>query len=251
MLDMEALMFEDAEIPKKLANSPINEAFFEIRYKGDYPGEALYGVLFDVFEYVSKQKVEVLPILQIPQQVRDMDQNLHYQPFYRVRKNNLGFSVGPRSIGFSVLKPYIGWTPWTEFFYPIIDKIKEKNIITKVERIGLRTFDILAGNIFDRINVNLTVAGHTVTSSPSLFYTEFEQNNTHVMLNIGNAAIVNGTQTKDSLIDIDCTHDFNCDAGQFFSSYKEALENAHIANKQVFFGLLKEELLKDYGPEWI
>jgi uncharacterized protein (TIGR04255 family) len=102
-------MFKDAQIPKKLVNSPINEAIFEIRYNGIYPGEALYGVLFDVFQHISKQKVEILPILQIPQQIRDMDPNLFYQHFYRTQNNNLGFSVGPHSIVFSALKPYPGW----------------------------------------------------------------------------------------------------------------------------------------------
>ncbi|MDR2630160.1 MAG: TIGR04255 family protein [Spirochaetaceae bacterium] len=243
-------MFEDVKLPKKLANSPINEAVFEIRYAGKYPGEALYGVLFDVFKDISTQNAEILPILQIPQQVRDMDPNLYYQPFYRVRNNNLTLSVGPHSIVFSVLKPYAGWTQWTQFFYPIIDKIKEKNIITQVERIWLRTFDVLTGNIFERINVNLTVNGNIVTSSPSSFYTEFKQNNTHVLLNINNAAYMNGMQTRDSLIDITCIRDFYCDADRFFSLYKEDLENAHAVNKQVFFGLLKEELTNDYGPEY-
>ena len=138
-------MFKDAKIPAKLANSPIDEALFEIRYDGDYPGEALYGILFDVFKDISAQKAEVLPVLQIPRQVRDIDPNLHYQPFYRVRNNNFIFSIGPHSIVFSSLKPYAGWTPWTKFFYQVIDKIKEKSIITHVERIGLRTFDILTG----------------------------------------------------------------------------------------------------------
>jgi uncharacterized protein (TIGR04255 family) len=113
---MGALMFENAKIPRNLVNSPISEAVFEIRYEGKYPGEALYGVLFDIFEQfldeagTPDQKVEVLPILQIPQQLRDMDPGLHYQPFYRVRDKNLAFSVGPHSIIFSVSKPYTGWT---------------------------------------------------------------------------------------------------------------------------------------------
>lgn len=243
-------MFENVKIPKKLVNPPINEAIFEIRYDGNYPGEALYGVLFDIFEHVSRQRAEVLPILQIPQQVRDIDQNLHYQPFYRARNNNLVFSVGPYSIIFSVLKLYTGWTEWTRFFYPIVDQIREKNIIKNVERISLRTFDVFTENIFGHINANLTINGNTVISSPSSFYTEFDQDDTHIILNIGNAANVNGRQTKDSLIDIDCIHNFNCEADKFFPAYKEALENAHIVNKKVFFGLLKEELVGAYNPEY-
>ncbi|MDR0689260.1 MAG: TIGR04255 family protein, partial [Spirochaetaceae bacterium] len=144
--------------------------------------------------------------------------------------------------------------PWfiTEFhkFNRITVNGYEKNIIDEVERIALRTYDVLEGNIFGRVNAELTVNGNTLTSTPSSFYTEFDQNNTHVVLNVSNAAIVNGRRTENSLIDIDCTHDFNCDSNQFFVSYKEALENAHTVNKQVFFGLLKEDLVKTYNPEY-
>jgi uncharacterized protein (TIGR04255 family) len=247
---MGTLMFGDAKIPRNLANSPISEAVFEIRYEGKYPGEALYGVLFDIFEQFPDQKAEVLPILQIPRQLRDMDPGLHYQPFYRVKDKNLAFSVGPHSIIFSVSKPYTGWTKWTDFFYPIIEKIKNKEIMERIERVGLRTWDILEGNIFDLINAKLIVRGKDITASPSSFYTEFDQNETHIVLNIGNAANVNGKQTNDSLIDIDCIHYFNSDTASFFSTYKDALEKAHIANKQIFFGLLKEELVNIYGPEY-
>jgi uncharacterized protein (TIGR04255 family) len=241
------MMFEEVKIPKKI-DSPINEAVFEIRYEGNFPGEALYGVLFDVFEQVSPQKAEVLPIMQIPAPMRDMDPNLRYQSFYRTRNNNFAFSVGPRSIVFSALKPYVGWSAWVRFFQTIVSKIKDKNIIKKVERIGLRTFDVFDGNIFGRINANLSIREDAICTSPSSFYTEFDLAETRIILNVGNAANVNGEPTQNSLIDIDCIHQFNCNAEDFFLSYGEYLDKAHDANKQVFFGLLKDELLNQLNP---
>jgi uncharacterized protein (TIGR04255 family) len=243
------MMFEDVKIPKKI-DSPIKEAIFEIRFAGNLPGEALYGMLYDIFKDFPNKETHALPIMQIPQQMREIDQNLRYQPYYRAVSKNFAFAVGPRSVVFSALEPYSGWTDWTNFFSPIVDSIKGKGIIQKVERIGLRTLDIFDGNIFDSINAGLTVDNKIISTSPSSFFTEFDQDKTHIVLNIGNAANINGLPTKNSLIDIDCICQFNCDANFFFDSYKGVLEKAHLSNKQVFFGLLKQDLLASLKPEW-
>ena len=242
-------MFEDIKIPQKI-NSPILEAVFEVRYDCHYPGEALYGLLFDIFEKFTKREDHALPILQMPPQIRSLDPNLKYQPYYRAFNDEFAFAIGPHSIIFSALKPYRGWTEWKYFFSPILNKIKEKNIIRSVERIGLRTFDLFNGNIFDKINAKLTIADRTINTSPTSFSTAFDQEEVHILLNLGNAANVNGQPTKDSLIDIDCICWFNCEASVFFSSYKEVLNKAHLTNKQVFFGLIKQELLSSLNPEY-
>ncbi|MDR1149457.1 MAG: hypothetical protein LBK66_12590 [Spirochaetaceae bacterium] len=89
-----------------------------------------------------------------------------------------------------------------------------------------------------------------VKSSPASFYTEFDKGKIHAALNIGNAALINGNQTGNSLIDIGCIYNLNCDAETFFSSYKNILEETHHMSEQIFVGLLKEELLKSLNPEY-
>jgi uncharacterized protein (TIGR04255 family) len=243
-------MFETVKIPKNIA-SPIKEVIFEIRYDGPYPGEALYGVLFEIFKKISANNVaEIMPIMKIPKQVRDMDQTLRYQPLYRIRNEQFAFSVGPHAINFSALEPYSGWSQWTAFFYPLVAIVQQCKVITKVERIGLRTLDIFSGNIFANIKANLAIDGQHIITSPSSFYTEFDIDETHIILNFHNAPNINGIQTADSLIDIDCINKFDCSADMFFDSYQRVLEKAHEANKRVFFGLLKEELVNQLSPEW-
>jgi uncharacterized protein (TIGR04255 family) len=243
-------MFEDSKIPKKI-ESPIQEAVFEIRYDCPCPGDALYGLLFDIFKNFPNEEGHALPILQMPQQIRLIDPNLKYQPYYRAFRDGYAFAVGPHSIVFSALKPYRGWTEWKNFFYPIVDTIKEKNIIRSVERIGLRTFDLFDENIFGKINAKLTIADKIIDSCPTSFFTEFDEGSVHVLLNVGNNTVtVNGQAAKKSLIDIDCICWFNCEVNDFFIQYKDKLEKAHLVNKQVFFGLMKQELLASLKPEY-
>jgi uncharacterized protein (TIGR04255 family) len=242
-------MFKGVKIPKKI-NSPIKEAIFEIRYEGNFPGEALYGILFDVFSAFPDKSQHALPILQIPQQMREMDPNLRYQPFYRAMDKNFAFGIGPRSVLFSARQPYVGWTDWIAFIYPKIDNIQKKGIIQKVERMGLRTIDIFDRNIFENINASISINGVAVNTSPTSLFTEFKQGESLVKLNIGNAANIDGNPTKASLIDIDCIYEFNCREAVFYSSYKQVLEKMHLANKEVFFGLLKNDLLMNLNPEF-
>jgi uncharacterized protein (TIGR04255 family) len=242
-------MFEDVKIPKKI-ESPIQEAIFEIRYDCPYPGEALYGLLFDIFKDFQNKEDYALPILQMPQQMRLVDPNLKYQPYYRAIKDDYAFAIGPHSIIFSALKPYRSWTEWKSFFSPILETIKKKEIIRSVERIGLRTFDLFDGNIFDKINAKLTIADKIIDSNPTSFFTELVQEEVHVLLNLGNMAYNNGQSLEKSLIDIDCIYWFNCEANVFFSSYQEKLEKAHSVNKQFFFGLMKQELVSTLKPEY-
>jgi uncharacterized protein (TIGR04255 family) len=243
-------MFNDIRIPSKI-DSPVTEAVFEIRYNGNYPGEALYGILYHVFEKFPGKKAEDLPIMQIPQQFRNTDPVLRYQPFYRAANGQFAFSIGPHSIVFSSFRPYTGWKAWSQFFTPIIKEIQTNKILDTVERIGLRYFDVFEGNIFDNINAALAIDGQSMLSGSTAFNTRIDLEGIQVVLNIGNAAVVNGIQTNDSLIDIDCIYPFdNCAADGFFASYENALEKAHHVNKQVFFGLLNPDFLKRFNPEY-
>jgi len=243
-------MFENVvNIPQKV-NSPILEAVLEVRYDCQFPGEALYGLLFDIFNEFPNKEEHALPILQIPSQIRFNDPNFKYQPYYRASNNGFAFAIGPYSIIFSALQPYKGWTEWKRFFNPLLETIKSRGIIGSVERIGLRTFDVFDNNIFDKINAKLIISDKTIETNPTSFFTEFEQENIHVRLNLGNQAIINGQPTTNSLIDIDCIYFFNCEGNAFFSAYQEVLEKAHLVNKKIFFGLLKQNLLTSLNPEY-
>ena len=233
-------MFESVRIPKKLAHSPIDQAVFEIRYDGDYPGEALYGVLFEVFKNFPDNDIAELPIMQFPKYIRENDPSLRYQVYYKVSNEQFVFAIGPHSIVFLAQKPYPGWDEWKLFFKPIINEIKKKEIIRFVERISLRYSNIFAVNIFNQINAGLTIAGKSIITNPVFFCVEFDQNEIHTIIN----------PITNSLIDVDCINTLDCNAEHFYSSYQDVIEKIHQVNENVFFGLLKEELLNSLKPEY-
>jgi uncharacterized protein (TIGR04255 family) len=243
-------MFESVKIPKKLSHSPIDQAIFEIRYEGNYPGEALYGMLFDVFSQFPNKDMAELPIMQLPKHIRDNDPNLRYEAFYRVANDKNTFSAGSHSFVFSALKPYSGWADWKQFFKPIIKILQKKNIIKTVERIGLRYINIFNTIIFDKVNAGLTIAGNSIILDPGLFRVEFDQSNIHTILNVSNTIIMNDAQKQYPLIDVDCINTLDYEAQLFFSSYENIIDETHQVNKNVFFGLLKENFLNSFEPEY-
>ncbi|GHS84703.1 hypothetical protein FACS1894103_5570 [Campylobacterota bacterium] len=247
-------MFENVRVPQRIENSPIQEAVFEIRYASKFPGDALYGLLYDVIGGTTPSRIIDTQIRQIPPNLLENNIGIKYQPYYNVTfDNSLTFSFGPYSMIFSSPRPYVGWDKWSNFFKAILSKIQEKGIVQQVERVGIRYLDIFDDNIFEHINARLVVESDSITNIPTSFHTQFDQSDIHIILNVGNVANINinGVPAQKSLIDIDCIYDFNNSSpNEFFESYLEVLERIHTSNKKVFFGLLKQEFLDTFNPEY-
>ena len=66
------------KLPISIDPCPIIEAIFEIRFESSFPGDAIFGIIYNCFkdEY---QTVEQLPILQLPAAVRTQDPALQDQ----------------------------------------------------------------------------------------------------------------------------------------------------------------------------
>ena len=66
--------------PKKITPCPIIESVVEIRFDSAIPAEAIFGVVYNAFNDIFPNKPINLPILQIPEQIRNSDPNLQYKP---------------------------------------------------------------------------------------------------------------------------------------------------------------------------
>lgn len=118
------------KLPKRLTPSPIIESDFEVRFNSDYPDDAVFGVVYTaVKELFSPKKPIGLPILQVPELMRHKDPNLRYQAYYRLEKGSMNLSIGPHSLVFGNVRPYIGWSEWSAFFFNAMNCIRSTEII--------------------------------------------------------------------------------------------------------------------------
>ena len=251
---MNVSIFDSVKMPQGLGKSPINQAVILIRYESNYPDSALYGLLLKFFS-AKGHRTEEMPLLQIPRQIREHDKNLKYQELYRCIKEDSGiqyiFGIGSNVIKFTVFGKYESWKSWKSFFEPIINEIKEKNIIKSVDGISLRYYDVFENDYFSDFNTEIRLCKQLVKRQDISLNTSFDYAGIRINLNIGNRVFFNGSRKDNaSLIDIDCISMVNLSAEEFYERYQGILEDAHGVNKKVFFSLVNDTLLRKLEPQW-
>ena len=239
------------QLPDKIEICPIEEAVFEVRYTSKYPVDAIFGILYaGIGKFFSGNPVS-LPIMQLPEAVRIQDPNLKYQAYHRLLKNNLILNIGPKVLTFVNSKPYVGWEKWSNFFYDVLDNIIKTEVLDRAERIGLRYINVFDTNIFDKVKFEVKINNKTLKDESTNLRTEILDEGFIKVLQIGNCVniIKNNKNTNGSIIDIDCLYTINDDL-DFFKSYRQIVEKAHNKEKNLFFSLLEDSLLKELKPNF-
>lgn len=239
------------ELPKKIEPCPIVESVFEIRYQTDFPHDAVFGVLYSsLSRFFGNNKPISLPILQLPEAVRQQDPNLKYQAHHRLQKGNLILSIGPKVLVFSNTSPYLGWDKWSDFIRESMEPIEATKIVKFVDRIGLRYINIFDTIILDKLKLSFEINTVRLSSESTNFKTEIKDSGFTKVLQIGNnvQVVVNNEAKVGSAIDIDCLFNTKQDGNTFFKEYKDILEKAHIEEKQLFFDLLSDSFLESLNP---
>ena len=241
------------KLPKKVVNCPLLEAIFEIRYDSEYPSDAVFGMLYtSIKDYFKDIKPQTQPILQLPEAVRQQDPNLRYQAYYKLSKENLSLSIGPRALIFSNIEPYLGLESLSNFFSEILSSIKSTSVLSMIERIGLRYINVFDNKILDHINLGIKIGGNDIVEESTNFRTEINDDGFTKILQIANAINVSikGKSKIASVIDIDCLYNINEDANSFFNKYSQIIELAHQKEKELFYSLLKVPFLESLNPKY-
>lgn len=96
------------KVHKNLNPCPIVDALVEIRFKANFPPDAIYGIVFKTLK--NKYPVtEDLPIMQLPSQARNSDPNLIGSPFYKFSNDDFTVQIGPTVMTVSSYPEYAGW----------------------------------------------------------------------------------------------------------------------------------------------
>ena len=198
-------------IPVRISPCPIKQAVLEVRFVSEHPADAVFGMVYSaVNDMFHNKKPEVLPVMQIPEMVRQQDPNLKYQPGHRFASENYSLSVGASSLLFGVSRPYPGWDAWSTFFLGGFERIRKSGIFRKVERIGLRYINLFEKALFKNIDLQVMVTGRQLWNEPTNLRTEIRDSGYTKVIQIGNSVqmMVDGRQIKGSVIDIDCLYNW-------------------------------------------
>ncbi|MFN8429092.1 MAG: TIGR04255 family protein [Spirosomataceae bacterium] len=233
-------------LPSRIEPCPIIDAIIEIRFTSKINANAVFGILYGVLQEDFKN-VETLPILQIPEVVRVSDPNLKYKPYYKISNEAIITQIGPDVITISSFPEYLGWKDFSQRIFKILNKIITTGIFEKIERLGIRYINFFETEIFNKVNLSVTLNSNNINLKNTIVRTEIEQESFTSTLQIANNVNIN--QKFGSIIDIDTFTTFNLET--FFEEKEKIINSGHDKEKELFFKLLKSEFLKSLNPQYL
>ncbi len=250
------------ELPKKINPDNIREAVLELKYHSKLPFEILLGMFFnaldDSYTYTNRP---IHPPTLIPGLSVNPGQELtiNIGNISLFHNDKISVRVSPNSLVFACLEQYryIGW----ENFGPEIERalrmLEKTGQITKWFRVGIRYIsEYPKMDLKECIKFSFSFGLPEVLSETTAFKSEFFFQGSKVILNLNNKVqvikqnISNRQQEKvpTSIIDVDVISD-NLEITNLDELLK-VIEETHIKEKKVYFGMLTESYLKSLNPEY-
>ena len=248
-------MFDNVILPNRITPSPIDQVVFEIRYNSSFSEKKILSILDScAAELFTSSPIES-QLINVPLELREKDPSLKYKPLKIYVKDNVSFSFSSHSLIFQCFNPYPGWETWYSFIMSIINNLLKIPEFTKIkiERFGLRYFDVLEGNVIENLNLNLIVANNNLCAEPISFQTELAESDKKVLLKVNNNIsfeFTPGNNKQGTLIDVDCIKLEKKPFQEIQNATIDFLQDAHKITKKYFFGLLKDNYLKQLNPEY-
>lgn len=235
-------------LPKLIDPCPIQEVTAAVLFDSVVPPEAILGV---VYQAVGKEfgTVEALPFGLMPNNVRDADPNLRIQPTHKLSSKEYSVFLGPHVVAVTKSGTYPGWNTFFPTAMKTLNAIGETHIIGGVNRFDLRYVTFFDGDVLSRLTLDISIAGEPAVGKQTALKTLISGTTCSSLLHIANGAALRGDMKKlGTVIDIDSFQEvsslFAADGLAHF------LNGAHVAEKTLFFKLLKEDFLKTLNPRY-
>lgn len=236
------------KIPKRITPDPILEAVVEFRFIATIPTDAIFGLVYSKL-LQDFPDYEALPILQLPEVVRNNDLNFEFAPHYKFKNERYQINVGPKVIAIINPNPYSGWNDYYDVIQKIIKDLAALNFIKTITRIGVRYIDFFDKiNIFDHLEFN--VVNFPFSSDQTSFATTFLHDNfiTNLQVSNANQILVNGDQFSGSIFDSDTYIEEAIEFDQ--SEILKVINSVHNLEKKIFYTLIKNEFIATLNPEY-
>lgn len=243
------------KVPKKLSIIPILEAIFEIRFESISPEDTNLGIIYNNFKELFSSPTS-LPIMNLAVDVRSSDEAFKYQPYQRMTSKDGKYLLqyGQRVISLHCVNyKYDVWENFQEKINDVISKLMGLGIVTTINRVGLRYIDFLneeeiKGYKFENLNINIDIAGMKYGenfSCSTVFKAKTGNHKTQIFKTI---QITHESKNKiGDMIDIDSSFE---SVVKDLSQIKATLPLVHEEQKEIFFGILGDDVVKLLGPTY-
>ncbi len=237
-----------SHVPRKLKHDAIIEALIEIRFETLTKPEFLLVRLSEMEEWKGFKESR-LPAFGIPEQIREVDPNLRFQPIFELQKEQRSLRIGSRVVSYHLRHPYQGWATFGKEVERVVEAVFSKTDGLVVGRLGLRYVNAFTSDhqIEDAgdLDVALTIGSEAVEDGININRTLTASTNMLCTVKIATPSFVMGSLPAKTTVvaDIDV---FTPDAFETRDQnlVKRWLEAAHTTGRQEFFVLLKDETIR-------
>lgn len=247
-----AAQFGTMKIPSKIEPSPLVEAVVDVRFMPDIPPAAVFGYVHGLLKG-RYGDISGLPILQVPEEIREKDPNLIFQPYYRMVNKPFVLQLGPRVFNLAALDPaYPGWNSFRNEICGIFGALSENGVIGDIARVGIRYINFFEFNVFEVTNFFVALGDTSLSNHKTLLRVQFSDDGfetTVQVTNDGNLRI--GKQPKrGSVVDLDTYYLRPPLVEKRDQGFLDLIEIAHRILKQRFFSGLKKEFVASLNPQY-
>lgn len=239
----------DRFLPSRIEKCPLIDALIEFRFEAAIAKSAVFGVIYNLIRNDYRGNVINLPILQIPEQIREVDPNLKFKPLYRIEGDKFIIQIGYDVLSISLKMPYVGWPEFSQHSLSLINKIIQEGIIKRVSRLGHRYINFFRGDITNSLTMSFSMTEKYVSEN-LLIRTDVRDGNFMNTLQFANNANYrpnpNTSEIVGSLIDIDTSREYSDNF--FIENREQEINMAHECEKKLFFSLLKPTFLETLNP---
>ncbi|WP_343665812.1 TIGR04255 family protein [Enterobacter sp.] len=244
-------------IPTSLKKQPVIEAAFELRYsKETQVSEIVPGFLFHALG--CKKPVMSLPPSQIPKNVREDDEQLHYAIISRLEVEDYYIGLSDHGIVISTSGTYKGWTHFKSMILKVLVELDKLNLNNNISRYSVKYVDFFeskdSDNLFPKLNIDVVMAGESMSSYPiTLRLDKPDQTFDNIIQVVSHALVLssNDTYNRNGLIlDIDTVKRITDESEitSFNNDRQSALDKLHECNKITFFSCIRESTLEELEP---
>lgn len=239
----------DRFLPSRIEKCPLIDALIEFRFEAAIAKSAVFGVIYNLIRNDYRGNVINLPILQIPEQIREVDPNFKFKPLYRIEGDKFIIQIGYDVLSISSKMPYVGWPEFSQHSLSLINKIIQEGIIKRVSRLGHRYINFFRGDITNSLTMSFSMTEKYVSEN-LLIRTDVRDGNFMNTLQFANNANYrpnpNTSEIVGSLIDIDTSREYSDNF--FIENREQEINMAHECEKKLFFSLLKPTFLETLNP---
>lgn len=237
-------------LPSSIHPCPIIDALVEMRFIAKVNPNAVFGLMYGALLPEYSGEIINLPIMQLPEAVRNSDPAFKYKPLYRLLSKEVVIQIGPDVLSISSSLPYIGWEKFKGHVIRIINLINSAEIIDRVIRLGHRYINFFESDMLPNITMSFTMTeGYDIQNLQiSTSVKDYTFENT---IQFSNCSVLNlnmPDEKKGSIIDIDTFKGYS--GISFLSNVDNEIEEAHQCEKTLFFSLLKDSFIETLCPKY-